>query len=354
MKVYLQYPWAFPDSTYYKTLINYPSKGIEYLNTFKIKEGPTVSRNNFFLSNFLKRNIRLCFRLFKNSLPNAHLSPKGDYDLIHCAHCLSKNNTPWVTDIEGLFSLQVADIMTKKGKENIKRFLLRDSCKKILPWTEKVKKDILNDFPEVESKIEVVYPAIPEIINLNKPLNERLKIIYVARYFHLKGGLNALDVLEQLRKKHNIEGIVVSDVPEDIKKEYPNLKIYDLLPQEELFKLMESSDIFLYPSPVDTFGFSLLEAMAFGLPIVTINARQTESRDEIVKNGVHGFIYEFGNGVFVQKNLFKGCEKLILDKGLRERISNNCLNEIKDGRFSIKQRNNTLERIYKEAINVTT
>jgi len=105
---------------------------------------------------------------------------------------LSKNNTPWVTDIEGLFSLQVADIMTKKGKENIKRFLLRDSCKKILPWTEKVKKDILNEFPEVESKIEVVYPAIPEIINLNKPLNERLKIIYVARYFHLKGGLNAL------------------------------------------------------------------------------------------------------------------------------------------------------------------
>ena len=350
MKVYLQYPWAFPDSTYYKTLISNPPKGIEYLNTDKVKKGVTTSLNNFFISNFLKKNIRLLFRLFKNSLPNAHLTPKGEYDLIHCAHCLSKNKTLWVTDIEGLFSLQVADKLTKRGKENIKRLLLNENCKKILPWTNKVKEDILNEFPEVKDKIEVVYPAIPEIKNLNKLFNKQLKIIYVARYFYLKGGLNALDVLEQLRKKYNIKGIVVSDVPKEVKIKYPNLEIHNLLPQAELFELMRTSDIFLYPSPVDTFGFSLLEAMSFGLPIVTVNAKQTESRKEIVQNNVQGFIYEFGNGVFVRKDMFEGCEKLILDNNLRKRMSYNCLNEIKDGRFSIKQRNKKLERIYRDAL----
>jgi glycosyltransferase involved in cell wall biosynthesis len=100
--------------------------------------------------------------------------------------------------------------------------------------------------------------------------------------------------MERLRRKYEIEGIVVSDVSEELKKKYSELKIYDLMEQEKLFELMREADIFLYPGSVDTFGFSLLEAMSFGLPILTINTERTRSRREIVKNEKTGFILEVG------------------------------------------------------------
>ena len=109
IKVYLQYPWKFPDSPYYKYLIDSPPEGIEFQNSKKQK-GVITNKRFFWFSNFIKRNIRRFATKLKLSIPNAHLTKtKEEYDLIHCAHCLSKNkNKPWVADIEGIFSLMIS------------------------------------------------------------------------------------------------------------------------------------------------------------------------------------------------------------------------------------------------------
>ena len=53
IKVYLQYPWKFPDSPYYKYLIQDCPKEIEYCNIEKQKG--VITRKKFFLfSNFLQ------------------------------------------------------------------------------------------------------------------------------------------------------------------------------------------------------------------------------------------------------------------------------------------------------------
>jgi hypothetical protein len=136
MRVYLQYPWKFPDSPYYKYLIQTHPKGIEYLNVEKQK-GVIISKRFFWFSNFLKRNIRRVTRLLNLSIPNAHLSPEGDYDLIHCAHCLSKNtDKPWVADIEMLPSFTISGWNTLSGQRKVRRILLTKNCKKIIPWTK--------------------------------------------------------------------------------------------------------------------------------------------------------------------------------------------------------------------------
>jgi glycosyltransferase involved in cell wall biosynthesis len=360
MRVYLQYPWKFPDSPYYKYLIQTHPKGIEYLNVEKQK-GVIISKRFFWFSNFLKRNIRRVTRLLNLSIPNAHLSPEGDYDLIHCAHCLSKNtDKPWVADIEMLPSFTISGWNTLSGQRKVRRILLTKNCKKIIPWTKNTEEDILRMYPEIANKIEVVYPAIPKVENLKKTKNKKLRIIFVARYFDIKGGLIALEVLEKLRIKHNIEGIVVSDVPQDLVKKYPQIKIFPLMSQEKLFDLMASSDLFLYPSAVDTFGFSLLEAMAFGLPILTINTEYTKSRPEIVQNEKTGLIFDVKEKVNYNKitsveekiieKLVQNTGRLILNKKLREKMAQNCLEEIKNGKFSIKERNIKLKKIYEEAI----
>ena len=79
IKIYLQYPWKFPDSPYYKYLLQEHPKEIKYLNAEKQK-GVITNKRFFWLSNFLKRNIRRTFNLFKFSIPNAHNSPDGNYD----------------------------------------------------------------------------------------------------------------------------------------------------------------------------------------------------------------------------------------------------------------------------------
>ena len=176
IKVYLQYPWKFPDSPYYKYLIDSPPKEIEFLNTKKQK-GVITNKRFFWLSNFLKKNVMKAVNKLKLVMPNAHLSPKGNYDLIHCAHCLSKNkDKPWVADIEMLSSLTVSTWDLERPQKKVKNILLDKSCKKILPWTEDKKEEIFKIYPEIKDKLEVVYPAVPEIKNLKKNIKENKEL----------------------------------------------------------------------------------------------------------------------------------------------------------------------------------
>ena len=182
IKIYLQYPWKFPDSPYYKYLIQDISKGIEYQN-IKKQKGVITSKRFFWLSNFLKKNIRKHTKILCPSLLNGHKSPDGNYDLIHCAHCLSKNkNKPWVADFEAFWQFWVSTKQTKKGLRKVRRVLEQDNCKKILPWTEKIEKELLQYFPSVKHKIELLYPAIPSK-NIMKKKTDKIYLVFSGRYF---------------------------------------------------------------------------------------------------------------------------------------------------------------------------
>lgn len=359
IKIYLQYPWKFPDSPYYKCLLQEHPKEIKYLNAEKQK-GVITNKRFFWLSNFLKRNIRRTFNLFKFSIPNAHNSKNGDYDLIHCAHCLSKNkNKSWICDIESEWQFYIGN-KNRFVKKRVEKILKSEDCKKILPWTQNTANEIIKEYPSIKEKIEIVYPAMPVVKDLKKPKNKRIKIIFVARYFDIKCGLIALETLEKLREKYDIEGIVISNVPKNLKKQYSKLKIYNLMPHKEVCKLLESSDLFLYPSAIDTFGFSLLEAMAYGLPTITINTGLTKSRKEIIENNKTGLIFDVNEKLSFDKignnekrvieKLVENSGRLIVDEKLRNKMSKECIKVIKDEKFSINERNKKMNKIYEEIL----
>lgn len=360
IKVYLQYPWKFPDSPYYKYLIDCPPRGVEYLNTEKQK-GVITNKNFFWFSNFLKRNIRRWTGKLNLAIPNAHLSPEGDYDLIHCAHCLSKNkNKPWVADMEGAWSMFISGEKKKSGIRKVKETLSSKNCKKIMPWTEATKNEILEKFPEIDDKLEVIYPAIPEKYIVKKSA-KKIYLIFSGRYFYHKGGLHAIEVIDRLTKKYkNVYGIVNSETPKEILDNYSKnkkIKFYGLISQEELFKLYSKSHLLIYPGYSDSFGFAYLEAMSFGMPIITVDGF---ARREIVDEGKNGFVV--GRGTRSHAELCYNIDKRIVDemvkkasllmenKKLRERMSGNCLKEIRSGKFSIKERNKKLNQIYKSSL----
>ena len=242
-------------------------------------------------------------------------------------------------------------------KEKVKTILSNDNCKKILSWTEETRKDIINEFPEIKNKIDVVYPAIPEK-KINRQKKKEINLIFSGRYFYWKGGLHALEVIDRLTKKYpNVYGIVNSEIPEEIKNKYSNNKkinFYGLIPQNKLFELYQKADIMIYPGYSDTFGFAYLESMSFGIPVITVDGF---ARREIIEEGKTGFIVEknreINNKEFDEEiiNLLtKKASELIDNKKLREKMSKNCIEIIKNGKFSIKQRNSQLRLIYEEAI----
>ncbi|MCD6367942.1 MAG: glycosyltransferase, partial [Candidatus Aenigmarchaeota archaeon] len=109
-----------------------------------------------------------------------------------------------------------------------------------------------------------------------------------------------------------------------------------------------------------TFGFALLEAMSFGLPIVTINTDMTKSVGEIVENGKEGFVIDVKeklNRYSIHNNerklinqLVRKTSLLIEDGSLRRKMGRNGIKLIRNGKFSIKQRNKKLKKIYEEAL----
>lgn len=362
IRVYFQYPWKYSGHSYYKYLIESPSRDIEYVNK-KEDSGVIVGKNKFILSNKFKYAVKGILNYLKISFPNARLSPPGNYDLIHCAHCLSNNqDKPWVADFESEWQLYVGN-KTKASRDKVKKILLRDNCKKIIAWTELAKQEILREFPNLEKKVEVVYSAVP-LPNIKRRKHSGINLLFVGRYFYAKGGCEALEVIDHLTKKYeNVYGIFISEVPKkilDIYKKNKKIKIYGLMPQKRLFnEIYNVSDILVYPGYGDTFGFAILEAMSFGIPIVTTN---NSSKKELVGNDERGIlikppVVKWMNGLptfedrkrFIQ-DLSNETELLVKNKLLRKKMTKNCLREVRTGKFSIIERNRKMERIYKEAL----
>lgn len=88
--------------------------------------------------------------------------------------------------------------------------------------------------------------------------------------FFIKGGIETLKAFDVLARKYpSYKFMVLSEIPESLKKEYPsNLIIMKPQPQKELWGIMNKSKIFVqmnYHTP----SMAYIEAMFFKLPIIT-------------------------------------------------------------------------------------
>ncbi len=72
-----------------------------------------------------------------------------------------------------------------------------------------------------------------------------------------------------------------------------------IIPHRDLISLYKASDLFVFPSYIETFGIVLIEAMAAGLPIVTTNV---EGCKDLVNDGQNGYLLDPESSVdFVDK-----------------------------------------------------
>jgi len=90
------------------------------------------------------------------------------------------------------------------------------------------------------------------------------------------------------------------------------------LPKERVAQLMAAANVFVLPSKIESFGLTLLEASAIGVPVVCANAGGIP---EVFQDGFNGLLYPPGDDDAMAKAIIR----LIQDKELAKKISANAL-----------------------------
>ena len=125
-------------------------------------------------------------------------------------------------------------------------------------------------------------------------IKEKYILSYVGRLAPEKDIETLLSLSLQLpdKIKNQVHWLIVGDGPskEEMRKKAPeNMTFAGYLNGENLAKVYASSDIFVFPSPTETFGNVVLEALATGTPVIGANSGGVKN---IIHQEVTGFLCE--------------------------------------------------------------
>jgi glycosyltransferase involved in cell wall biosynthesis len=154
-----------------------------------------------------------------------------------------------------------------------------------------------------------------------------------------------------------------------LKKEYfekiknnPAIDFRGRVPRDEILNnILPNTDIYLLPTYAEAFGYAVLEAMAYGIPVIATNIFAVPEMIEHEKSGYlinvdqfdcenmyKGYVVNeipenFKN--YITGKLFEYLTQLIDSSSLRKRIGSNGLN-VARMKFSFETRNRLMADIY--------
>jgi glycosyltransferase involved in cell wall biosynthesis len=149
----------------------------------------------------------------------------------------------------------------------------------------------------------------------------------IAREKNLELLLRAWEDLVSVRSGGQLVLVGRGPLEEEIRRrELPGVHVTGLLRGRELAEAYASADVFTFPSPTETFGNSLLEAMGSGLPSLVAAA-----------GGVLEFAEHGRNAWLVAPNsteaIAEGLGRLLSDPSLRRRLSDGGLRTAAERRW---------------------
>ena len=151
----------------------------------------------------------------------------------------------------------------------------------------------------------------------------RFKVLFLARLVREKGMYEAVDSVSLLQKKYDNIDLIIAGDGKDLEeiKEYVKMKNISnvffpgYVVGAAKINLYEEASVYFLPTYYqEGMPNSVVEAMAFGLPVVT---RPVGGIKDFFKNGKTGFFTESKD----PRAFSDYIEKLYLDKGLRETMS---------------------------------
>jgi glycosyltransferase involved in cell wall biosynthesis len=226
--------------------------------------------------------------------------------------------------IQALNNANEVIFLSKYTKKVISKFLKKNLKYKIIPHG-------------VENSLLIVGKKKLQSSSWDYKKKKIIRLIYVSPLFHYKRQIIVAKAYTKLKKKYknldikfvgnyklnlNIYNKILKDNPLINKNNFTGEVTH-----KKVISLLRDSDLFLFASSSETFGISLLEGMALGMPIICSNK---SSLPEILQEG--GLYFNPNNYLELSKQI----ETSIINKKLRKNMSRKAFNLAK----KYKWRNN--------------
>ena len=164
-----------------------------------------------------------------------------------------------------------------------------ESATLVIAQSEWTANSLRTDYGVSDERIRIV----PFGINVHEPLpqvsNALPQITFVGTRLSRKGGDRLLDIW----RRHLSTETTLTLVTRDDVKLQPGLRVFqDFRPGDpRLDTLLAATDLFVFPSEIDTFGYALIEAMAGEVATISL---AVAARAEIAIDGVTGLVLPEG------------------------------------------------------------
>lgn len=183
-----------------------------------------------------------------------------------------------------------------------------------------------------------------DITNTNTSSNRAiLKVMYAGNINRQKGAYQLIRVANNLpaeKYAFTFYGNFRHDDPVYVNNRW-KYRFMGHIPREEMKKAYSESDLFIFPTLADGFGFVVAEALSYGVPVI---ASSNAGSSDLIKNGVNGFIYEAGNDAALKKLL----EMFESDRELLKKMKISCRESIKN--ITWKQYFKDIDKALKEIV----
>lgn len=176
--------------------------------------------------------------------------------------------------------------------------------------------------------------------------NEKI-ITHISNFRKVKRIPDVIEIFNKIQQQIPSKLMMVGDGPE--KEIAENLcqklgisdKVIFFGNSNEIDKILSYTDLFLLPSETESFGLAALEAMAWGVPVISSNSG---GLPEVNFEGISGYLSDVGNTDEMAQNAIK----ILNDNTILAEFKENALSVAKQ--FDIKNIVPLYEDLYKEAI----
>lgn len=384
-QIYIEPLWKMRGS--YMELLAHPPPGYRFVVAPGLLESAATTASRSTLAYRAHEALMKLapVQLWKPALEIARRPPPGTaltWAILH----INFRREPWVLDmsLEQPHLLAGSERMFDRWRGVILRALRSPYCRAIVCELEIGRRALLQRLgaPDLADKVTVVRAAPPRRREIAPIRPTARRILFVnsgniraTDHFCAHGGALLAPVFRAIRRRHPEATLVVrSRLPAADRRELEeigNVEIYEeMLSPDALDAQFRAADIFLYPTHV-TPSAVLLEAMSYGLPIVTTDVW---GNGEFLVDGesarlVHhprqsafttGAVVHFDSPAYTAAiracddglvlDLAEAAARLLDDQALRARMHAAALDRVTSGPFSLARRLQALSHFVAGAI----
>lgn len=210
---------------------------------------------------------------------------------------------------------QLSDIWNKKYED---MFVNADKC---LTLSNGICDYIVSRTGKIDN-VEVLYNPCPDIKGIDLSAKREKNILFAATLYKEKGYLDLIEAFGKIATKHPEWKLLLAGNgnPEEgiaLAEKYnvtDRVKFLGWVRGEDKDKVFRTSSLFCLPSYAEGFPMAVLDAWAYGLPVVTT---PVGGIPDIVVDGENGLLFNPGDVNALSKKL----DTLIKDTELRKKLS---------------------------------